>query len=61
MWDRLTFETSKLRSGKWQCRCPQLSSVQTVHADRSEAIARCVREAFARAAEIDADRAFGAL
>jgi len=56
MWDQLTFETTRRRDGKWQCRCPQLATVQTVHTDRAEAISRCVREAFARAAEVDADR-----
>ena len=57
--DRLTYETSRQRDGKWVCRCPQLPTVRAVHTDRAEAISRCVREAFTRAAEIAEERRFG--
>lgn len=59
MLDRFTYDTRKLRNGSWECRCPQLPTVRAVHADRAEAISRCVREAFVRAAEIDEARRFG--
>ena len=61
MWDKLTFETTRRRDGKWTTRCPQLATVQATHADRNEAISRCIRAAFDRAAEIDAERRFGDL
>lgn len=60
MLDRCTYETRKLRDGRWECRCPQLPSVRAVHTDRAEAISRCVHQAFVRAAEIDEERRFGA-
>jgi hypothetical protein len=54
--DHLTYRSHRRRDGKWECVCPQLDNCRSVHADRAEAISRCVREAFARFAEIDAER-----
>ncbi len=57
--DRLTYETRRLRNGQWECRCPQLPTVRAVHTSRTEAIARCVRDAFTRAREIDEAHRYG--
>ena len=53
--DHLTFETSRLRDGRWQTRCPQLD-IQRTAKSRPDAIAACVNESFQRFYEIDADR-----
>lgn len=54
--DHLTYRTFRRRDGKWETVCPQLDACRVVHADRVESIARCVRAAFSRFAEIDAER-----
>jgi hypothetical protein len=54
--DSLTYRTFHRRDGKWETVCPQLDNCRAIHTDRAEAISRCVREAFKRFAEIDAER-----
>jgi hypothetical protein len=54
--DNLTYRSHRRRDGKWEAVCPQLDNCRAVHAERAEAIARCVRESFARFAELDAER-----
>jgi hypothetical protein len=55
--DNLTFETSRLRDGRWVTRCPQLD-IRATAKTRPDAINNCVNDSFRRFYEIDAERRF---